>query len=76
MESQSFNLLHAIVDSVWVAKEGAEETDCLELADKIQTKLNLPLSFEGKYRWIIFLTKLNLEFLHLTDILELSLMER
>ena len=56
MESQSFNLLHAIVDSIWVAKQGAGETDYLELADKIQTKLNLPLSFEGKYRWIIFLT--------------------
>ena len=46
---------------MWVAKEGAEETDYLELADKIQTKLNLPLSFEGKYRWIVFLTsKVNL----------------
>ena len=41
---------------MWVSKKGAEETDYLELADKIQTRLNLPLSFEGKYRWIIFLT--------------------
>ena len=41
---------------MWVSKKGAEETDYLELADRIQTKLNLPLSFEGKYRWIIFLT--------------------
>ncbi len=54
-EALDFSLIHAIVDSVWVMKEGAEESDYLALADRIQRELDLPVSFEGKYRWIIFL---------------------
>jgi len=54
-ERMGFSLVHAIVDSVWVMKRDAKEADYLELADRIQRELDLPISFEGRYRWIIFL---------------------
>ncbi|MBS7623847.1 hypothetical protein KEJ39_09310 [Candidatus Bathyarchaeota archaeon] len=54
-EMMGFSLVHAIVDSVWVTKKGAEEADYLELAGRIRSELGLPISFEGIYRWIIFL---------------------
>jgi len=55
VESEGFSLVHAIVDSVWVGKRGAEEADYLGLADRIQSELGLPVSFEGRYRWVVFL---------------------
>ena len=55
VEMMGFSLIHAIVDSVWITKKNSKETDYLELADRIRCKFDLPISFEGKYRWIIFL---------------------
>jgi len=54
-QKQGFSVVHGIVDSVWLAKEQADETDYLELCDVIEEKLGLPVSFEGIYRWIVFL---------------------
>jgi DNA polymerase elongation subunit (family B) len=54
-QKQGFSVVHGIVDSVWVTKDDADETDYLELCDGIEERLGLPVSFEGIYRWIVFL---------------------
>jgi len=54
-ESKGFKLIHGIVDSIWLKKERATEEDCLKLRAEIENMTKLPVSFEGIYRWIVFL---------------------
>jgi len=54
-ESRGFRLIHGIVDSLWLKKEGATEEDYLRLRAEIEEATRLPVSFEGIYRWIVFL---------------------
>ena len=54
-EEQGFELVHGIVDSLWLKKGRATENDFIELRDEIYRETELPISFEGVYRWIVFL---------------------
>ena len=54
-QARGFKLVHGIVDSMWLTKAGATAADYEELCAVIRKDLNLPLSFEGQYRWIVFL---------------------
>ncbi|MGH7275304.1 MAG: DNA polymerase domain-containing protein [Nitrospiria bacterium] len=54
-EGQGYQLIHAIVDSVWVKKAGATEQDYQRLAHVISQGTGLFISLEGIYRWIGFL---------------------
>jgi DNA polymerase elongation subunit (family B) len=54
-QAHEFSVVHGIVDSVWLTREGADEADYVSLCETIQNRLGLPLSFEGIYRWIVFL---------------------
>ncbi len=55
-EAQGFKLVHAIVDSMWITKPNATDADYEKLSALIGRELDLPLSFEGQYKWIVFLT--------------------
>lgn len=54
-EERGFRLLHAIVDSMWLKKEGAEMSDYIDLCNEISEKTGLSIALEGIYRWICFL---------------------
>ncbi|MDA4134053.1 MAG: hypothetical protein OK441_00605 [Thaumarchaeota archaeon] len=54
-EMRGFEVVHGIVDSLWVKKPGATEKDFEELRREIQAATGLPLAFEGVYRWVAFL---------------------
>lgn len=54
-ESHGYRFIHAIVDSLWVKKDGATEQDYQQLADRISQGTGLPINLEGIYRWIGFL---------------------
>jgi len=54
-EAKGFRLIHGIVDSLWLKKDGATEEDYLKLKADIEKEMSLPISFEGIYRWIVFL---------------------
>jgi len=54
-EARGFRLVHGIVDSMWLTKPGAIAADYEELCAVIKKDLDLPLSFEGQYKWIVFL---------------------
>jgi len=47
--------VHGIVDSMWLTKPDATAADYEELCAVIKKDLDLPLSFEGLYKWIVFL---------------------
>ena len=53
-------MIHGIVDSLWVKKEGARDADYLALKDEIEAQTKFDLSLEGVYKWIAFLpSKMN-----------------
>jgi DNA polymerase elongation subunit (family B) len=54
-ESKGFKLIHGIVDSMWLEKQNASDAEYKEVCEQIEEKLGLPISFEGRYRWIVFL---------------------
>ena len=53
-EENGFTLLHAIIDCVWLHKEGATEKDYEELCQAIQKKVGIDISLEGIYNWLLF----------------------
>jgi DNA polymerase elongation subunit (family B) len=53
-ESRGFRMLHALVDSVWLHREGATRGDFEALAAEIQAATDMPIAVEGVYRWIAF----------------------
>ena len=54
-ESRGFQVIHGIVDSLWLRKAKASDSEYHGLCREIETNLDLPISFEGIYRWIVFL---------------------
>ncbi len=53
-ESHGYHLLHAIIDCVWLKKEGATEQDYEQLCREIAQDLGIDISLEGIYNWILF----------------------
>lgn len=67
-ERYGFKVLHGIVDSIWVKKEERENNaisikggqqkyyydDCRELKESIHRETGFDISFEGIYKWIVF----------------------
>ncbi len=53
-EAKGYEFIHAIVDCMWIKKEGATEADYEELAAEISRTTSIDLSLEGIYNWILF----------------------
>jgi DNA polymerase-2 len=54
-ERRGFDVVHGIVDSLWVKKEMAGREDYLELKSEIELETGFAMSFEGIYKWVAFL---------------------
>jgi DNA polymerase I len=54
-EGRGFEVIHGIVDSLWVRKGGATKGDYLELKTETESKTGFAMSFEGVYKWVAFL---------------------
>jgi DNA polymerase-2 len=54
-ENDGFELIHALVDSLYVWKDGATRDDFERLAREIEDKTHLPLAIEAIYRYVVFL---------------------
>lgn len=54
-ESRGFELIHALVDSLYVRKERASRADYERLACEIEGRTGLPLAIEAIYRYVVFL---------------------
>src|SRR5207247_10250079 len=46
---------HALVDSLYVWKEGATREDYEHLSQEIESRTRLPLAIESVYRYVVFL---------------------
>ena len=54
-ERRGFEVMHCIIDSLWVQKKGAAGDDYLELKKEIEVETGFATSFEGIYKWVVFL---------------------
>jgi DNA polymerase elongation subunit (family B) len=54
-EEKGFEIVHGIVDSLWLKKEGAYSREYIQLCGEIEREIGVPVGFEGRYRWIVFL---------------------
>ncbi|MDG6898998.1 MAG: hypothetical protein JRN12_02525 [Nitrososphaerota archaeon] len=53
-EARGFEIVHGIVDSLWLWKEGAGKDDYLALKAELESKTGFAMSFEGVYKWVAF----------------------
>ncbi|MGH9876299.1 MAG: DNA polymerase domain-containing protein [Nitrososphaerales archaeon] len=54
-ENNAYEIVHGIVDSLWLKKRNATEEDYADLCSQIKKETELPISFEGIYKWVAFL---------------------
>src|SRR5229473_3593286 len=54
-ENRGFDLLHALVDSLYVRKAGATHEEYEALTAEIAARTQLPLAIEAVYRYVVFL---------------------
>jgi len=54
-EDRGFRVLHAIVDCVWIQREGATDAEIADLCREINAATDLTIALEGRYRWLAFL---------------------
>ena len=54
-EQQGFRVLYALVDSLYVQKEGVTNEDYERLGRHIEQRTNLPMALEAVYRYVVFL---------------------
>ena len=54
-EERGFEIIHGIVDSLWIRKAGASPREVAEFCREVSKEIGVPLSVEGRYRWIVFL---------------------
>jgi DNA polymerase, archaea type len=58
-ELHEFKILHAIVDSIWIQKKDVINNEYKDLKTEIENKTGFPISFEGIYKWIVFVPSKN-----------------
>ncbi len=55
-ENAGYRVVHGLVDSLWlVPLDRRVPPDPEAFATRMQTKFDLPLTYEGRYRWVVFL---------------------
>jgi DNA polymerase II len=53
-EANGFEMLHAIIDCMWLKKKGATEEEYQSLCRTIAERVGIDISLEGIYNWILF----------------------
>ena len=54
-EEHGFEVIHGIVDSLWLKKKGATVEEYNALCKTITEQVGVSITFEGRYKWIAFL---------------------
>jgi DNA polymerase elongation subunit (family B) len=53
-EGHGFHFLHAIVDCMWLHRDGATEAEYEALAREVSASVGIEISLEGIYNWILY----------------------
>lgn len=54
-EKRGFTVIHGIVDSLWLKKQQPSIQEYRDLCAEVEAEIGVPLNFEGRYKWIVFL---------------------
>ncbi len=54
-EENGFEILHGIVDSLYIRKKDMTAEHVKELCKEIEQLTGIPMSFEGIFKWVVFL---------------------
>ena len=54
-EEAGFEVIHGIVDSLWLKKPNVSIEEYETLCKTITKQSGVPINFEGRYKWIVFL---------------------
>lgn len=54
-EAAGYSVLHGLVDSLWLTPTGRADVDPEAFARDVTRDVDLPLGYEGRYEWIVFL---------------------
>ena len=54
-EQKGFRIIHGIVDSLWLKKKDTTDEEYQDLCRNIHEETQIPISYEGRYNWIVFL---------------------
>ncbi|TVM03351.1 MAG: hypothetical protein CV087_05655 [Candidatus Brocadia sp. WS118] len=55
-EERGFEVIHAIVDSIYITKPNMKREDVEDFYRELEQKIGIPVSFEGVFKWIVFLS--------------------
>jgi DNA polymerase-2 len=55
VEEHSFEVLHLLIDSLWIKKRNARDEEYPALLVEITEKTGVPIALEGIYDWVAFL---------------------
>jgi DNA polymerase elongation subunit (family B) len=58
-EEKGYLLVHGIVDSLFIKKKGINDADVKELCRDLEAETGVPASFEGIFKWVVFLPSIN-----------------
>jgi DNA polymerase-2 len=58
-EQHGFKIVHGIIDSIYIQKKNITEQKVRQVCREIELEAGLPVSFEGIFRWIVFLPSVN-----------------
>jgi DNA polymerase elongation subunit (family B) len=58
-ESKGFEVVHGIIDSVYIKKKNISEKEVKDLCREIEQLVGIPISFEGIFKWVVFLPSIN-----------------
>jgi len=55
-EAAGYRVLHGLVDSLWLSPvDRSRPPDPVAFAERTTRSVDLPLGYEGRYRWVVFL---------------------
>jgi DNA polymerase-2 len=55
-EQWGYQVIHSLVDCVWLQKSGQNHLEVLDLCRRIEDETQLPIAVEGHYSWLVFLS--------------------
>lgn len=58
-EEAGFEVIHGIVDSLYIRKKGITEEEVKKFCKELQLETGIPVSFEGIFKWVVFLASVN-----------------
>jgi DNA polymerase-2 len=58
-EDKGFTVIHGVVDSLFLKKKNMTKEDITKLISELELEFGMPISYEGIFKWIVFLPSIN-----------------